>query len=117
MLKHGFTPGTLIDGDESLRKLRSMFRNLETEILNVARRERVLRVRYLKQEKCFDTGKPALCDIGWKGNLQKAFASVIKSERARMHRSWDTTWERIGTFCAWLPSTASLLGSWWTLGT
>jgi predicted HAD superfamily hydrolase len=81
MLEHGLTPGTLIHGAEQRRKLRSLFQDLENEILRVARRERMVLVRYLEQEKCLDTPRLALCDIGWIGSLQMGLASVLKSER------------------------------------
>jgi predicted HAD superfamily hydrolase len=81
MLENGLPPGTLIHGAEKRRKLRSLFQDLENQVLSVARRERVVLVRYLEQEKCLDTQKQALCDIGWIGSLQMGLASVLKSER------------------------------------
>jgi predicted HAD superfamily hydrolase len=81
MLENGLPSGTLIHGAEKRGKLRSLFQDLENQILRVARRERVVLVRYLEQEKCFDTQKLALCDIGWMGSLQMALGWVLKSER------------------------------------
>jgi predicted HAD superfamily hydrolase len=93
MLEHGLSPGTLIHGAEKRRKLRSLFQDLENQILSVAHRERVVLVRYLEQEKCLDTRKLALCDIGWMASLQMALASVLKSER----RSAEVSGYYLGT--------------------
>jgi predicted HAD superfamily hydrolase len=81
MLERGLSPGILIHGAEQRRKLRGLFQALENEVLKVARRERVVLVRYLEQETCLDTRRLALCDIGWAGSLQMGLALVLKSER------------------------------------
>jgi predicted HAD superfamily hydrolase len=81
MLKHALPPGTLIHGSEKRRRLRNLFQDLESQVLSVARRERTVLLRYLEQEKCLETQKLALCDIGWIGSLQMGLAAVLKSER------------------------------------
>jgi predicted HAD superfamily hydrolase len=93
MLAHGLSPGTLIHGAEKRRKLRGLFQTLESEVLRVARRERIALVRYLEQEKCLDAQRLALCDIGWAGSLQMGLASVLKSE----HRAAEIAGYYLGT--------------------
>jgi predicted HAD superfamily hydrolase len=80
MFEHGLSSESLIDGSEMRGRLYRLFQSLEAEILSVARRERVPLVRYLQQEGCFESDRLALCDIGWKGTMQMALASVLKSE-------------------------------------
>jgi predicted HAD superfamily hydrolase len=81
MLEHDLSPDTLIDGDQTRGRLRSLFLSLEPEILAIARQERILLVSYLRQEGCLETERLALCDVGWKGSLQLSLSSILKSER------------------------------------
>jgi FMN phosphatase YigB (HAD superfamily) len=76
----GLPAGTMIDGEPKRAKLRRLLQDLEPEILGIARQERDLLLRYLQQEGCLDTGKLALCDIGWRGSLQRSLTAVAKEK-------------------------------------
>jgi predicted HAD superfamily hydrolase len=74
----GVPSGTLIDSAAKRAKLRRLLQYLEPHILRIAAKERLLLSRYLAQEGCVGTGKFALCDIGWRGSLQRSLTSVVK---------------------------------------
>jgi FMN phosphatase YigB (HAD superfamily) len=44
-----------------------------------ARARRVLLLAYLEQEGCFEGGRCALVDIGWRGRLQRCLAQVLSA--------------------------------------
>jgi FMN phosphatase YigB (HAD superfamily) len=81
MVEHGLPPGTLIDGEPKRARLRSLLETLEPEILTIARHERELLVGYLRQEGCFETDKFVMCDIGWRGSLQRSLIPILAAHR------------------------------------
>jgi FMN phosphatase YigB (HAD superfamily) len=78
MSQHGVPSGTIIDGEAKRAKLRRLLQHLEPEIVRIAGQERLLLARYLAQEGCFETKHFAMCDIGWRGSLQRPLTSLVK---------------------------------------
>jgi predicted HAD superfamily hydrolase len=78
MEQFGVPTGTLIDSAAKRANLRRLLQHLEPHILRIAGKERLLLSRYLAQEGCVGTKKFALCDIGWRGSLQRSLTSVLK---------------------------------------
>lgn len=69
-----------IVSDFDFKKLKKLFKvsKIEKEILEKAEIEREALLKYLEQEGVFNATNIALIDIGWHGNLQRAFNDLIK---------------------------------------
>lgn len=70
---------------EQTRRLREL---LQTPAMREAIQQRVatardLALRYLQQEGVLDGTPYALVDIGWHGNMQRSFATLLRAEEAR----------------------------------
>jgi len=63
-----------VDGDRT--RLREAFRARESELLEVAARERELLLAYFRQEQL--DGRVAIVDLGWHGTLQRAMREVLR---------------------------------------
>ena len=73
----GLTPGKIIRDRADLDALRSLFGALAPVVVERAREERPLLLRYLEQEQFGRAGRLAACDVGWNGTSQRAFASIL----------------------------------------
>jgi FMN phosphatase YigB (HAD superfamily) len=72
----GLEPGRLIETPADLAALRSVFVAIAPAVIDHARAERVLLLRYLGQEGLFLDQPVAVCDVGWHGSSQKALARI-----------------------------------------
>ena len=75
---HGFLDGEeKVQGAESYRRLKSLFKQLAPELLERAEKERQVFEDYCTQEGVFETESPGVVDIGWHGSLQASFSWLL----------------------------------------
>ncbi|XRG77806.1 hypothetical protein V5E38_18560 [Rossellomorea sp. GAMAL-10_SWC] len=81
ILKHNFSSvDQIIINDSEIDSLKKLFKcyPIEQEILNRASIERSNLLGYLDQEDVLKSKNIILIDIGWNGNIQKAFSDLLK---------------------------------------
>ena len=81
----GLSLDAIVREGADVAALRALFVALAPTVLEAARAERALLLRYLAQEGFTPGGTFALCDVGWNGKSQRALAQVLARHDARSH--------------------------------
>lgn len=83
-----------VKGAHGRRRLRDLFRLLETRIVDQAQAEFAALGQYLREQGLLDQTEVVLVDLGWHGSLQHALEQLIR----RMGSSAGTAGYYLGTF-------------------
>jgi predicted HAD superfamily hydrolase len=74
----GLRPDECITSKDA--RLATLLRSISPAIIDRARRERTILLRYLDQLGCLNAQSVALCDVGWHGSMQRALERLFAKE-------------------------------------